>query len=652
MLRRWRFGRSIFAIAGLAAAGTALVLLLLAFAVSSDVMRDKLERDIGNWAGHRVALGDAPKLSFWPVPTIQLDKVSILPLNNGDSDPVMRADSIIADFNLFSAALGTPSYSEFRLIRPTFNLEIYPDGSSNWTSRQGALSRGIAAAVERQAAENGEQSADSAITIPESAAIGAVTLVDGTLNWTRDPGAPTERISAINGTISWPSPTASARANLDAIFRGEQLHIEGVASAPLLILGQRIAPLELSISSAPLNLTFDGEINTAPEAFADGTLTLESPSVRRTLEWSGTEIKPGEAIGALQLSAEVTTSENVTKLDDLIVVIDENRGIGVLDVTLDEEAPPVIAGTLAFNSLDITSFLAAFTPLPHSGAEIASTIDTRFLRELGLDLRLSAQSARFGPISMTNLAAAARVDSGRATFDLGDATAYGGSLIGRIAISEAGTNGGGTLQVTARDVDIGALLEAGGLSGPLPRGRGTLDLQLHTPYPAWATTSTDMTGHFSMFVQDGAIADLSLATLRELAESRPYFRLDELADGSSFAFHTARFAARIANGQAEITEARIVGEDELIQLSGIVPYTRGSLAVSGTLASATSTPADTADGTLSEAPAADSVDISASEGTTGGDSDEAPPLRFFLGGSWPEPVISPFFNDRRPSAAQ
>jgi hypothetical protein len=39
---------------------------------------------------------------------------------------------------------------------------------------------------------------------------------------------------------------------------------------------------------------------------------------------------------------------------------------------------------------------------------------------------------------LSNLAAAARVDQGRANFDVGDATAYGGSLIGRIALSEKG----------------------------------------------------------------------------------------------------------------------------------------------------------------------------------------------------------------------
>jgi AsmA protein len=147
----------------------------------------------------------------------------------------------------------------------------------------------------------------------------------------------------------------------------------------------------------------------------------------------------GRGAGGAGTDGEGHGRADRAKLDDLIIIIDRNRGIGVLDMELREDAPPLIAGTLAFNSLDIASFLQAFTPLPKAGTDIASTIDTRFLREIGLDLRLSAQSASFGPVALSNLAAAARVDRGRANFDVGDATAYGGSLIGRVALSEKGS---------------------------------------------------------------------------------------------------------------------------------------------------------------------------------------------------------------------
>ena len=594
------------------------VLACLPLAVSSGAVRDRLERDISSWAGHPVSLGDAPSLDFWPTPTIQLDNVVIRPSTFADGDPILRADSIVANFNLFSAVLGAPSFSEFKLIRPTFNVELYPDSTSNWSSASGELAKGTAAAVAQDVATQAGEDPPASAIIPESAALGAVTIVDGTMRWVRDPGAAAEKLTAINGTVAWTAPTAIARGKITAIFRGEQLTFTGSTAAPLLLLGGRLAPVEVKVSSAPLNIDFTGSASLGANAFLSGALQLKSASVRRALEWSGADIKPGEALGALELSAKISAEQTKAKLDDLIILIDRNRGIGVLDVALREDAPPQIAGTLAFNTLDIASFLQAFTPLPETGRDIASTIDTRFLREIGLDLRLSAQSASFGPVAMSNLAAAARVEQGRANFDIGDATAYGGNLIGRIALSEKGVDGGVKLQFSARNTNFGGFFDAIDLTGPLPRGVGSLDIEVTSPYPTWATALSDLTGKIDLSVIDGVIPGLNIAKFRELAGTEHFFDLEQLGEGTGFNFESAHFKAMIAEGEAKLETAEVIGAEQMMSLSGVIPYSRSSLAIAGTLGP--------------KPPAKEGAEPAKSE---------LPMLRFFVGGSWPQPVISP-----------
>ncbi|MDZ7603677.1 MAG: hypothetical protein U1A06_20125, partial [Hoeflea sp.] len=353
IIAQWSLRRA--AITGvLAVLAVALAIFAsLPLAVSSGVVRDRLERDIGAWAGHPVSLGNAPSLDFWPTPTITLDNVDIRPATFAGGDPILSADRIVANFNLFSAVLGAPSFSQFKLIRPTFNVELYPDTRSNWSSSSGELAQGIAAAVARDLAAQAGAAPPMPATIPDSAALGTVTIEDGTVTLISDPGAPAEKFTAINGTLAWTAPTAVARANLVAIFRGEQLTLVGSTAAPLLLLGKRLAPVELKVSSAPLTFSFVGKASLGAGIFVSGALDLKSPSVRRALEWSRADIKPGEALGALELTAKVTAEPTKAKLDDLIVMIDRNRGIGVLDITLSDAAPPLVAGTLAFNSLDI-----------------------------------------------------------------------------------------------------------------------------------------------------------------------------------------------------------------------------------------------------------------------------------------------------------
>ena len=80
------------------------------------------------------------------------------------------------------------------------------------------------------------------------------------------------------------------------------------------------------------------------------------------------------------------------------------------------------------------------------------------------------------------------------------------------------------------------------------------------------------------------------------------------------------------SGQAEITRGEVRGEREMVSLTGIIPYVRGSLALAGVLGP-----------------------IPPNEGSEPSVALRSlPPLRFFVGGSWPEPVISPVVETTEP----
>ncbi|MEK1903590.1 MAG: AsmA family protein, partial [Rhizobium sp.] len=79
-----------------------------------------------------------------------------------------------------------------------------------------------------------------------------------------------------------------------------------------------------------------------------------------------------------------------------------------------------------------------------------------------------------------------------------------------------------------------------------------------------------------------------------------------------FAFSKLDLQADFANGTAEIHNARFAGSDQLLTLSGVITYESNGLALSGA---------------LEAIDPAKAVDL--------------PRLPFFIGGSWPNPVISP-----------
>ncbi|MEX3007082.1 AsmA-like C-terminal region-containing protein [Hoeflea sp. TYP-13] len=615
-LHRRGWFRWILAIAIVAGLVTAISGVALPFAISTDLVRDRLERDISAWTGHEVELLDTPEIGFWPVPHIALNRISVSSRNFPEAEPIVFADEMSAEFSVLSALSGEPSFSNFVLVRPIFTVEKFPGDITSWNSNTGRISEGISTSV--QHADAPAEGDNSLQPIP-AYRLGEVTIQNGTFTWIDHTNDTEEKITAINGTVTWPRINGGVDAGISGIYRGETVTLFLESSQPLLLLAQRTAQVAIDFRSTPLHLVFDGQASFSNTPFAGGTLSMKSPSMRQTLEWAGEQIKPGEAIGALSLDAEVLLQNGRAMLDKLILELEGNRGIGVLDFK-QYEGKPGISGTLAFNSLDIASFLRAFTPLPRTGEDIAKTIDTSFLNQLMLDMRLSAQSATLGPLSLTNVAAAARIDEGRATFDIGDASAYGGSLLGRITLAESGIEGGGDVRFSAKDINLEQALAALGISGPFPQGTATLNVALSTPFPTWATGLTDLAGKFDLFITNGFVPSFDPVRFRELAATERFFGLGGISTGS-FEFKTAAFEATFSNGLAEITKGEIIGENAILSLAGIIPYQRGGLALIGILE--------------------ETAAVASTEETNPTDNS----IQFFVGGSWPTPVISPIIGN-------
>lgn len=611
---------AIVIVAGIVAAVSGVA---LPFVISTDLVRDRLERDISEWTGHEVELLDNPEIGFWPVPRIELNRISVSSGNFPDAEPIVFADELKADFSVFSALRGRPSFSNFVLVRPVFTVEKLPEGMTSWNSRSGRIAEGMDAAIAHADAAGGETT-----KLPPIPAyrLGEVTVENGAFTWIDRTNGDTEKITAINGTISWPRLNAGMRTAVRGIYRGEAATLSVTSGNPLRLLAGRTANLTVDLTAAPLNVGFEGEANLSRTPFALGAVTMQSPSMRQALEWVGTQIKPGEAIGAVSLEADIQLQNGRAMLDKLVIELEGNQGIGILDIKRDDDTPG-ISGTLAFNSLDIASFLRAFTPLPRSGEDIAKTIDTSFLSQLVLDMRFSAQTATLGNISLTDVAAAARIEGGRATFDVGDATAYGGSVLGRVTLAESGIEGGGELRFSARDINLAQVLSALGIEGPFPQGTASMNAALSTPFPTWATGLSDLDGKFELSITDGTVPSFDAAQFRELAKTERFFGLGGISQGS-FEFKTADFQATFSNGLAEINKGDIIAENSHLSLTGIIPYQRGGLALIGVLRET-----ETETGEESAEPGA-AAPVNEETG-----------IQFFVGGSWPTPVISPIISN-------
>ncbi|MHC1550010.1 AsmA family protein [Phyllobacterium sp. K27] len=606
------------------------ILVALPSLVSTDLIRARLVQEISNWTGYSVEAQQEPHISFFPTFTASMGNVTIRNPWATEGQPFMHAERIEVDLSLLSALMGKTEFTETKIIRPRFvldepikSLSDIGEALAKSDGRIGDVMREAKAAIEANPAKPDMSNVSSQ-------PFGRVRLEDAMVTFKRPINGAEEQISSISGVFDWPQTSGIASFQGKAIWHGEETAIDSSASKALLLLAGGTSPMQINLSSTPLTLSFNGSANIAKDRFFEGTLSLTSPSLRRTLEWSRMAEIPAAPIGSFTLDASVTGSSSRVKLDNLTATLNDNPAKGVIEITLNNAtgAPLGINGTLAFETLDLRSVFSGIMPLPDGSANSDTEINTAFLKQLNLDLRVSTQKATLGKVSLTKVAATAQVRNGRAIFDIGDATAFDGSVAGSFQLAdepEAGTTG--ELRFNGTDVNSASIASILGLGNRFELGKGTVSLVLKGPITRWSTALRNAKGTLSLRFGNGQIRSLDLTRLLSKAKTDRFFSLNEKTD-VALALDRLELKANIMDGVAALETAQIQNKLGTFTFAGIVTLVSKSLALTGDFAAPIAAPAPV-EGTPEDAPKPEPAFNH---------------TRFFIGGSWDNPFISPIIS--------
>ncbi|PSH63999.1 AsmA family protein [Phyllobacterium sophorae] len=603
------------------------ILLALPYLVSTDLIRARLIQEISNWTGYTVDSRQTPQISFFPVFSASLGEVTIRNPWQSEGAPFMQAERIEVDLSLISALAGNIEFTETKIVRPRFvidepikSLSQIGEALAKSDGRIGDVVREARAAVEADPAKPD-------MSTVSSQPFGRVRLEDAMVTFKRPINGAEEQISSISGVFDWPQTSGVASFRGTAIWHGEETEIDSSATRALLLLAGGTSPLQVNLSSTPLTLSFNGSANISRDQFFEGTLSLTSPSLRRTLEWSRMASVPNAPIGSFALDASVSGSANRMKLDGLTATLNDNPAKGGIEVVLNEGAPS-ITGTLAFETLDLHSVFSGFMPLPGGSTSSDSVISTDFLKQLTLDLRLSTQKATLGPVNLSKVAATAQIRNGRAIFDIGEASAFDGSVAASFQLADEGDGVTlGELRLNGTDVNSTSIASLVGLGSRFELGKGTMSLVLKGPISRWSSALANAKGTLSMRFGSGQIRSLDFNSLLGKAKSDRFFSLNEKTD-AWLAFDRLEIKANIMDGVAALDTAQMQTKSGMLNFAGIVTLIGKSLALTGDFAAPVAAPAP-AEGAAADAPKPEPAFSH---------------TRFFIGGSWDNPFISPIIS--------
>ncbi|MBX8825915.1 AsmA family protein [Ochrobactrum sp. SFR4] len=637
-------------------------LAALPYIVSTDSIRLHLAQNISAWTGYSVEIRQPPRMSFFPVFRASLSDVTVSKMGDTNT-PFMAAERIEVEMSPLDALFGRVAFTETRLINAHFALsepvEDLPQFVNTLASSSGRLGLAIRQArnVTAKKTENDQQNDKQLQTMP----FGRLVLENSSIGFTTRNTERQEQISKINASIDWPQTTSAATVKGKAVWHDETVDYNLNVAQPLLLLARGMSQMSAQITSKPLSISFDGRSNISENIFTEGAFSLSSPSLSESLHWVGLSSDASYSLrttadDAFSIETNVSATPLRIKLSDIALNLNNMPAKGAAEIGFGKQRP-VVTGTLAFQTLNAVSFFHTVTTLVTKVSEDEEAknyggyryapprmIDTRLLNSADLDIRLSAQNASIGAAQMTGLAAALQIRDGQAIFDIGDAKAFKGSIQTSIKLSQTadGQDNIG-VRLNAANIDSAAFLTALGLNDPILSGQGNLSVTAETSPQSLQSMLRNARGQISFTLNNGRMLGFDLNDFIAKMKSEGFFALQR-RDKVSLDFKRLDVKASLGDGVATLETTKAETMQGALSLTGIIPLTDRSLALSGTLTlpqpakETADTPADSDEAT----PPAPVTTPEPTELTV--TEPLVPPaenLHFFVGGSWDRPFISP-----------
>ena len=247
----------------------------------------------------------------------------------------------------------------------------------------------------------------------------------------------------------------------------------------------------------------------------EGTLTIDSASLRDALRWTG-QVPPGSGgFGRFALKARANVVGPSIALTNVNVELDGNVAEGVM--TYANNGRQTLQATLAAGNLDFTPYISTFRLLA-SGARDwnRQLFDLNSLSSTDLDMRLSAAQVTVGSSKLGRTALGANLRGGALALSVGEAQMYGGIARGSFGIARSDAMADVKAELQFTDVDLQSLAsELFGVNKLSGRGNFNVSLTASGSSPFGLAQSLDgtatLTGH------DGAIAGLQCRAIAEAA---------------------------------------------------------------------------------------------------------------------------------------
>ncbi len=550
--------RLAIAIAAVVAA-VIVALVVLAFLIPAASVRDAVATEIRAVTGlYPVIRGDI-SISLFPSGTVSFHNVVLGDDRTGE--PGVVADELTAHLRYFPLLAGRVEIADVTLVRPTITVTFLTGGQSNWSGLILSLARALQPDPGRTASFSEIGIHDGTVVVHKQYAGKDVT----------------DRLDGVEFQLAWPSISRSFGANGHFVWHDEPIEASLTLGDFLAALSGDHSGVKLRLSGAPMKAAFDGAMSARPTFKIDGTLSVESPSLRDAMRWTDASQLPFGGFGRFALRAHSSIGGGVVSLSNVNVELDGNAAEGAITLSTDHRT---VQGTLAADALDLTPYVSEVHLLAaneRNWDQLPITLDG--LADFDLDLRISAANVKVGTAQLGRTAVAANMRGGKLDVTIGESQAFDGIAKGSFGL--ASTNGG--VEVTSHlqfvDVDLESCL--GQVFGIRKlAGRGNLALNIEGSGSSVLALTNTLNGTASLTAHGGAITGINVEQLLRRLERRPLSGNGDFRSGRT-PFDQLTLSLKIEQGQVSVDDMHLDGPTVRLAVGGQVSVPTRDLDLKG-----------------------------------------------------------------------
>ena len=547
--------------------GVALTgLIATSWFLNRDALREAVEAQIRAVTGLDLVVKGSIEVSVFPGSYVSFHDVGLK--GGGTADPALAVDVLTANLRLLPLLLRRFEIADVMMLRPHILVTRDAHGESNWTPFIETIARTM------------KPGADNQVSFSE------IRIQDGVLAYEDAASHLSETLGDIDLSLAWPSISRSFAATGQFDWRGERVDGSISVSDFVAALSGDRSGLKARLASAPLKLAFDGTVANRTSMMMEGTLTIDSVSLRNAMRWAG-QAPPGSGgFGRFALKARANVVGPSIALTNVNVELDGNAAEGVM--TYANNGRQTLQATLAAGALDFTPYISTFRLLA-SGARDwnRQLFDLNSLSSTDLDMRLSAARVTVGSTKLGRTAVGANLRGGALALSVGEAQMYGGIAKGSFGIARSDAVADVKAQFSFTDVDLQSCAsELFGVSKLSGRGNLNVSLMASGSSPFGLAQSLD--GTASLIGHDGAIGGFNVEQLLKRLERRPLSGGGNFRSGST-PYDNLTIAVKFSEGIATAEDIRVEGPAARITLSGTASVPAREYDLKGT-ASLTSAP--------------------------------------------------------------